>query len=399
VFELATKRRIGTGILLKSNPLYVQFYVTARCNLTCQQCNIIYANSDLKECTLAEVEKIAENLGRIGVAIVLLTGGEPFLRKDLPDIIRAFVANGIHVRMQTNGLASEEAFVRCVEAGGRDISISLDTVRAGLQDEINGGFPGSWERAIKTIAMVTRYLPPEDSFAAFGCVLTPLNIEDVEDVVSFGTRIGWYTSLVPIHVTLASAPMNFRTYDQRIDFRPEHVARAAALLARLREMKREGALLYDSDEYLEDIRRFAAHEPIHWRRRHGNLCDSPGLYFAILPDGRFAVCCDHRLPGSAVPAYAPDFPQVFRSGAFRERVERVARACPGCMFGSYPEITITARYWSATFERIRVFAGRAPRRSWPLSELQLKEIARDVLASREGRRRPSGRIPATAARA
>lgn len=393
MFSLSTKKRIGTGIVLKANPLYVQFYITARCNLTCQQCNIIYANSDLRECTLAEIEKIAENLGKIGVAIVLLTGGEPFLRKDLPEIVRAFVDNGIHVRMQTNGLATEEAFARCVEAGGRDISISLDTVQGGLQDEINGGFPGSWERAIKTIAMVTRYLPPDDSFAAFGCVLTPLNIEDVEDVVTFGTRIGWYTSLVPIHVTLESTPMNFRTYDQRIDFQSVHVARVTALLERLREMKREGALLYDSDEYLEDIRRFAAHEPIHWRRRNDEVCDSPGLYFAILPDGRFSVCCDHRLPGSPVPAYADDFPEVYRDSAFRERVERVAAACPGCMFGSYPEITITARYWSAAFERVRVFVGGAPRRNWPLSEAQLKEIATEVLAARQERAGAGRRLP------
>lgn len=396
MFSLATKKRIGTGLLLKSNPLYVQFYLTARCNLTCQQCNIIYANSDLRECTLLEIEKIAENLAKIGVAIVLLTGGEPFLRKDLPEIIAAFVNNGIHVRMQTNGLASEDAFARCVAAGGRDISISLDTVRNALQDDINGGFPGSWERAIKTIAMVTRYLPPEESFAAFGCVITPLNIEDVEDVVAFGTRIGWYTSLVPIHVTTEAMPMNFRTYDQRIDFRPEHVEPVTALLARLHQMKLDGALLYDSDEYLDDIRRFAAHEPTRWRRRNDDVCDSPGMYFAILPDGRFAVCCDHRLPGAPVPTYADDFPAAYRDGAFRKRVTDVARACDGCMFGSYPEITITARYWSATFERIRVFAGRAPRREWPLTETQLTEIAADVLASRERRTGSARRIPLTA---
>jgi MoaA/NifB/PqqE/SkfB family radical SAM enzyme len=334
---------------------------------------------------LPQIERIAENLGNIGVAIVLLTGGEPFLRKDLPDIIAAFVRNGIHVRMQTNGLASEEAFARCVAAGGRDISISLDTVRPTLQDAINGGFPGSWERAIKTIAMVTRYLPPKESFAAFGCVLTPLNIEDVEDVVTLGTRIGWYTSLVPIHVTRESMPMNFRTYDQRIDFRPEHVDRVTALLARLREMQREGSLLYDSHEYLEDIRRFVAHEPVQWRRRNDQVCDSPGLYFAILPDGRFAVCCDHRLGGAPVYTYADDFPSAYRDGAFTQRVTGVARACGGCMFGSYPEITITARYWSSTFGRIRVFAGAAPTRDWPLSESRLRAIADDVLASR-GRR-------------
>ena len=112
MFTLRNKIRIAQGLVLRSNPLYVQFYITARCNLTCQQCNIIYANSDVRECTLTEIEKIAENLAEIGVAIVLLTGGEPFVRKDLPEIVNAFVRNGIHVRMQTNGLASEAELAR-----------------------------------------------------------------------------------------------------------------------------------------------------------------------------------------------------------------------------------------------------------------------------------------------
>jgi cyclic pyranopterin phosphate synthase len=74
------------------------------------------------------------------VAIVLLTGGEPFARKDLSEIIYAFESRGIHVRMQTNGFASEEQIAKAVEAGGRDISISLDSLNPERQDNINGDF-------------------------------------------------------------------------------------------------------------------------------------------------------------------------------------------------------------------------------------------------------------------
>ncbi len=248
MFTLRNKIRIAQGIFLRSNPLYVQFYITARCNLTCQQCNIIYANSDVRECTLTEIEKIAENLAEIGVAIVLLTGGEPFVRKDLPEIVNAFVRNGIHVRMQTNGLASEAELARCVKFGACDISISLDTLYPSLQDSINGDFPRSWDRTLETIAMVTRHLSVENSFAAFGCVLSPHNIEDVEHVVRFGTAIGWFISLVPIHVSEQPTPMNFRTYDESLAFKPEHYPLVDALIDKLKQMKGEGFLIYDSDQ-------------------------------------------------------------------------------------------------------------------------------------------------------
>ena len=64
----------------------------------------------MRECTLSEIEVIADNLADMGVAIVLLTGGEPFIRKDLPEIIYAFESRGVHVRMQTNGLAKKSKF-------------------------------------------------------------------------------------------------------------------------------------------------------------------------------------------------------------------------------------------------------------------------------------------------
>ena len=133
MFSKLSKLSLAKAAIFKNTPIYVQFYITARCNLTCEQCNIIYANADLKECSIFEIEKIADNFAKLGVAIILLTGGEPFARKDLHKIIYAFESRGIHVRMQTNGFASEEAIIKCIEAGGKDISISLDTLNFANQ--------------------------------------------------------------------------------------------------------------------------------------------------------------------------------------------------------------------------------------------------------------------------
>ena len=73
-------------------------------------------------------------MAEIGVCIVLLIGGEPFVRRDLPEIVRAFTEVGIHVRLQTNGLATKQALEACIANGAKDISISLDSLRPGKQD-------------------------------------------------------------------------------------------------------------------------------------------------------------------------------------------------------------------------------------------------------------------------
>jgi len=380
MFSGLSKITLAKAALFQNAPVYVQFYVTSRCNLTCEQCNIIYANSDVRECSIDEVKLIADNFADMGVAIVLLTGGEPFARKDLPEIIYAFESRGVHVRMQTNGFASEEQIARAVEAGGKDISISLDTLNPDLQERINGNFKNSWHQALKAIAFFSRYLPKEGSFASLGCVLQPYNIGDIEDVVRFGTAISWFCSLVPVHVTDYAHPRGFRTFDEVQRFRPDELTLVDAVVERVRKMRGEGYLLFDSDQYLNDIKRFVRNEPVGWRSRNNNVCDTPNLYFALLPNGEFAPCCDHRL-GNSYPAYSQDFPKIYRSRAWREEVAQVTRSCNGCMYGSYPEMSISMRYVVAKVQRVRTFFTSPPVKNWPLQYEQLVELAQQIHSS------------------
>lgn len=374
--HLSSKTLVKAG-LLKDTPVYVQFYITSRCNLTCTQCNIRYANADVRECTLEEIKKIAENFAQLGVAIILLTGGEPFTRSDLPEIIREFQSRGIHVRMQTNGLATEEMIHKCVEYGGKDISISLDSLIPDTQDAINGGFKSTWERAIKSISLFTKYLPKKNSFASLGCVIQRRNLHDIENVIRFGTRIGWHTSLVPIHIAEKFHPLSFRTYDKSLRFREDEYEAIDRLVENVRQMRDKGYLLYDSDQYLDDIKRFVKESPITWRQFNNNICDSPNLYFAVLPNGDFAPCCDHRLPYS-VHTYSPNFPSIYRERIFRNEVRKITKACAGCMYGSYPEITISLRFWKASWQRLKTFYVNPPLKKWPISYERMLKYASEI---------------------
>lgn len=377
MFSTRSKIALARSTLLQDTPVYVQFYITARCNLTCKQCNIIYANSDVREVTLDEIKRIADNFVKMGVAMVLLTGGEPFTRQDLPEIIREFETRGIHVRMQTNGLATDERIHEVVEAGGRDISISLDSLWPGNQDDINGGFSKSWHDALRAMASFTKYLPNEGSFASLGCVIQRDSLGDVEDVIRFGSEISWFSSVVPIHVTTFDKPMNFRTFDQTQRWKKEELPYVNQLIERIRSMRREGFLLYDSDQYLDDIKRFAAEQTTTWRDKNNGVCDSPNLYFAVLPNGDFAPCCDHRL-SSNIPTYGRDFPEVFRNKIFRDEVLKTTSTCSGCMYGSYPEMTISMRYLKAKMERIKTFITAPPPKNWPVSYEEMLTIAERI---------------------
>lgn len=369
-------RPLVESVTTHSRPLYVQYYVTARCNLRCEQCNVIYANADQQEASTEEALRIAENLAAIGTSIVLLTGGEPFVRRDLPEIAEGFIKAGVHPRLQTNGLASDAALERMVEVGANDISISLDSLHAPRQDIINGGFDNSWLRALDRIAFINRTFP-RSSFCALGCVLSPRNFREVPSVIRFATEVGWWVSLVPAHQTPSDVPRSFSTYDPSVVFDPGLYDDLRGVMKEVRQLKRDGYNIYDSDEYLDDIERFIRREPIDWRRRNGGVCDSPNLYFAIQPNGDMAVCCDYRLPRS-IPVGSPDFPDIYMSGLPEDLAGPAVSACSGCMYGSFPEITVSARYFRPMAHRAALFMRPDARELVPMDKSRIVALAESL---------------------
>ena len=377
LFNLTQQYNFAKSFIFKKSPLYVQFYITARCNLACEQCNIIYSDAKHQEMNIDQINKVAENLKKIGVNIVLLIGGEPFIRKDIDKIVKAFTSRNIHVRMQTNGIATEKQLKSCVNYGGKDISISLDTLEPSLQDEINGGFKKSWTRAINTISNVSNIFP-ENSTAFFNSVIMPKNLNQIIKVIKFATKIGWGVSLVPVHVSTPDHTMGYRTldYDNNVTFDKSNESEIKELIIKLKEIKKNYNL-YDSNEYLDDVEKFLLNKPVDWRKKNNDMCDSPNLYFAISPSGTLKTCCDYEATKN-IFVYGDDFPDLYHSGKIQEIVYPITKSCNGCMYGSYPEITITARYVKAFFERIKYFNYKPPKIK-KLSNEQLQLIALETL--------------------
>lgn len=359
--------------LTRKAPVYVQYYVTSRCNLRCEQCNVIYANADRRELKTEEAFQVIDNLAQIGTSVVLLTGGEPFVRADLPKIAGRAISRGMHPRIQTNGLATLERLKEAAEYGVRDISISLDSLTPGVQDMLNGGFDNSWSQAIETISNVGKVLGTQ-TFAAFGCVFSPFNFRKVVDVIRFATEIGWWVSLVPAHTTEVTNPRSFSTFNSEMRFAPELHAEAREIIHQIRELKRQGFHVYDSDQFLTDLENFVTNKPITWRDRNGGICDAGSLYFAILPDGTLAPCCDWRLE-ELIEVQSSSFVSEYRAGAFTKSIENVAKSCSGCLYGSYPEISISARFTKASLERFALFGKESRNEIKVLEPEELTRIA------------------------
>src|SRR3990172_259254 len=349
MFSLTTKFSIIKALVTKNSPFYIQFFINSRCNLKCKMCNIVSSNRQYKEASLDDIRKIVKNLVKIGAGVVLLTGGEPFLREDLPDIVKVFIENGLNVRLQTAGLTTRKELLKaCVDAGAKDICVSLDSLDEEKQDFING-VKGSWKKAIQTIANISELFPKKGKVCALGCVLSSYNLEEIPLIVKFATKIGWYASLVPVHINQQENSYAFRSHDKSFAFKPDQIKLIDELFENLFVIKRKGFNLFDSETYLKSSLYFIKNGTPLWRKQ--SICDSPNLYFAILPNGDFSVCCDKRIINK-VSLIDDHFPETFFDKSFRESIFEIKSKCIGCQYGSYPEMSLMVRDLRTFIERI-----------------------------------------------
>lgn len=119
-------------------PIYAVWELTLMCDQPCQHCGSRAGAARAEELSTAKVIEVAESLARLGCKEVALIGGEAYLRKDLPEIIRALVALEIRVVMQTGGramTADRAAMLR--EAGLSCLGVSIDGPRE-VHDQLRG---------------------------------------------------------------------------------------------------------------------------------------------------------------------------------------------------------------------------------------------------------------------
>jgi len=143
-------RRFGWPRLL---PFSIVVSVSYRCNSRCRTCDVWRKPND--DMSAAEWERVFARLGR-GPFYITFTGGEPFLRPDLDQI----VLSACHhcrpsvVTTPTNGLLTER-IVRQVErivqgAPGVQIGVNLSLDGLGEQHDQLRQVPGNWRRAMET---------------------------------------------------------------------------------------------------------------------------------------------------------------------------------------------------------------------------------------------------------
>ncbi len=151
------RQRVARAI----TPSSIIVYVTSKCNLKCSHCFYWDSlNKSIDDMTIPQYRKLARSLAR--PIALSLTGGEPMLRRDLPDLVHSFTEVGMlkELSMATNGYFTDATgeFCRNFLQGNPGIPLSVQVSLDGMtstHDNIRG-VAGSFNRAIATLESLTK---------------------------------------------------------------------------------------------------------------------------------------------------------------------------------------------------------------------------------------------------
>lgn len=313
--------------------MYAHFGITHRCNLECKMCGIERHTEESEELSLEQIEKVFNNLKRLGVVYVSIGGGEPFLRKDLALVVKLLIKKGFMVRLLTNGtLADVESIKNLALTGLREVSISLDTLDPDKFAHICNS-KNIFGRVMKNLELFSNILPKDNKLILINTVVSPLNIKELPELAEFAKRSGFYISFIPIE-SRGLPDLAFKHSDhERIDDSYDYLIR----------MKKKGkGPIFNSSIFLEKSRQYLKSGKCDWQ------CDAGKLYFSLNPKGELSIC--HKF-NESVSLLKADIKDV---SLLKNTREDLIKTCPGCMRPCWAEISFLFKNMTSLREMCRI---------------------------------------------
>ncbi|MBM3390841.1 MAG: radical SAM protein [Betaproteobacteria bacterium] len=133
-------------------PKLISWNLTRVCNLACGHCYLDAVQRRREatdELTTDEALRVVEEIGTLAPgAMLVLTGGEPLLRRDLDALVAAAAARDLMPVIGTNGTLLDAKRAAALRAAGAvGVGISLDSITPDFHDRLRGQ-PGAWEKAL-----------------------------------------------------------------------------------------------------------------------------------------------------------------------------------------------------------------------------------------------------------
>ncbi len=191
------------------HPLMVVYHITNLCNLRCFYCedfsadkNHLYASHELSTEQVKEILRIL----RKKFDYIYITGGEPYVRKDLEELIEFMkkVLKYKRISLNTNGLTVEQK--PDILKNIRDLVVSVDSLNLKNKDEIIGCKQGTAQKIFDNLQWAGALQKKYGFELSLNCVVTAHTIEDARGVLEYAIQNNMRFSCIPQNVQYSFHP-------------------------------------------------------------------------------------------------------------------------------------------------------------------------------------------------
>ena len=180
---------------------YLRLSVTDKCNLRCLYCIPEFSKEVVNESKLLTIDeyfRLTRILSMLGVKKVRITGGEPLVRKGIPELVKKIntLENIEEIAMTTNGILLEKYLDELFENGLTSLNISLDTLDEKKYDYITRG--GDLNSVINSINKALEY---KMKIKINAVIINDFNKDEIKNLVEFSEEKGIdlrFIELMPI---------------------------------------------------------------------------------------------------------------------------------------------------------------------------------------------------------
>ncbi len=172
----------------KTVPLKVSHYITYKCNLRCRFCDA-WKNSSESEMSESQVKSLMGSFSNLGTISWSISGGEPFIRPDLPRILRHAKSLGFITSIVTNG-----TFPGKIKEIKDDIDLILLSVEGDEKETDYYRGKGTFSKIGKTLDEIVRY----GINANLNTVIKPDNRKQLVYIISLAEKHGIFCGFQPI---------------------------------------------------------------------------------------------------------------------------------------------------------------------------------------------------------
>ncbi len=285
--------------------------------------------SDAAELSPAEIGEIFADLRRAGIRLVEISGGEPLLRPDLPEIVAILDRLGFLFTITTNGTLWRDDVIETLRRsrGGVQVAVSLDSLRPDIYRLLRGRdcLP-TVLATIDRLAEASLGIPLKLNLS-----LSRHNVDEAFDILGHASRRGLYLSVFPVN----NGPGRVHSSDDQIMAASKADRyRMAQVFRELARLRRRGEPLWEFSGFYDSAAEFLIGSP-------PVECGAGRLFLDLHADGQLASCVERRPVADLRLMNVTD--GLARVAAQADAVTACARNTP-CCYTCTANVSLTARH-------------------------------------------------------